>query len=228
MNGIEKITGRILADVEAETQALLAEAKANADEIAAGYADKAKAQTAAILARGEANADQRKERLASMAGLEGRKLTLAAKQELVEAAFDGALKQLTGLEKEMYIALLADLCVKACRTGKEEVIFSRKDRDAVGAAVVAKANEKLAKAVAPKLPDSVTETRAGAVLDKVVTAGAALLNGTGMLTVSQETREMAGGLVLKDEDVETNCSFEVMLHLRHDELANEVAKLLFD
>lgn len=228
MNGIEKITGQILADVEAETQALLAEAKANADEIAAGYADKAQAQSAAILARGEANADQRKDRLASMAGLEGRKLTLAAKQEMVEAAFDGALKQLTGLEKEKYIALLADLCVKASRTGKEEVIFSRKDKDAVGAAVVAKANEKLAKAVAPKLPDSVTETRAGAVLDKVVTAGAALLNGTGMLTVSQETREMAGGLVLKNEDVETNCSFEVMLHLRHDELANEVAKLLFD
>ena len=48
-----------------------------------------------------------------------------------------------------------------------------------------------------------------------------------MLTLAEDTRPMAGGLILRDDKVETNCSFEVLIHLQRDALANEVAKTLF-
>ncbi len=82
--------------------------------------------------------------------------------------------------------------------------------------------------MAPKLPDELTETKAGAVLDKVVTGASAVLAGTGMLTMAEETRPMAGGLILRDDKVETNCSFEVLIHLQKEDLAAEVARALFE
>ena len=217
MNGIEKITGQIDADVQKEIDELPAQAPAQAAEL-----------SGAILPTGTQDAAQREERLASVAQLEARKLVLAAKQEMVGKAFDKALADLAALPDEQYVALLADLAVKASRTGREQVIFSQKDRSRFGKAVVTRANEILARRVAPKLPDELTETKAGAVLDKVVTGASAVLAGTGMLTMAEETRPMAGGLILRDDKVETNCSFEVLIHLQKEDLAAEVARALFE
>lgn len=81
--------------------------------------------------------------------------------------------------------------------------------------------------MAPKLPEELTASRAGAVLDKVVARSTAVLAGTGMLTLSEETRPMAGGLILRDGRVETNCSFEVLIRLQRGALSAEVAQVLF-
>ena len=227
MNGIEKITGQIDADVQKEIDAALDQAKAQAREIEDRYASQAQAQAEAIRRKGEQDAALRQERLVDVAKLEARKSLLAAKQDLVGQAFDLALKKLLELPDQEYIDLLAKLAVAASRTGREQVIFSQKDRSRFGKAVVTRANELLARQVAPKLPDDLTETRAGAVLDKVVTGASAVLAGTGMLTMAEESRPMAGGLILRDGRVETNCSFEVLIHLQWDALSAEVARALF-
>ncbi|MEG1878313.1 MAG: V-type ATP synthase subunit E family protein [Pseudoflavonifractor sp.] len=227
MNGIEKITGQITADAQAEIDAINADARAQGAEYAADCAAKAQADGAEIRRRGAVNAAQREERLASVAGLEARKSLLGAKQEMVTKAFDRALDRLCALPDEEYIALLASLAVKAARTGREQVIFSQKDRNRVGKAVVTRANELLAQAVAPKLPEEITDTRAGAMLARAVSGASALLAGTGMLTLAEGTRPMKGGIVLSDGEVETNCSFEVLVRLQKDSLTGEVVKTLF-
>ena len=227
MNGIEKITGQIDADLQKELDDLKAQTQTRAAEITAGYDRQAQELTQSILERGRREADLRRERLDSVAQLEARKLTLSAKQEMVARAFDLALQKLTELPEADYIALLARLAVEASRTGREQVIFSQKDRARYGKQVVTQANEILAKRVAPKLPEDLTASRAGAVLDRVVTGASAVLSGTGMLTLAEESRPMAGGLILRDGRVETNCSFEVLIHLQRDALSAEVAKALF-
>ena len=126
------------------------------------------------------------------------------------------------------MALLADLAARAATTGREQLIFSQKDRARIGKQVVAAANEKLAKAVAPELPDALAESKAGAILDKVVSGASALLAGTGMLTLSEETRPLRGGFILSDGDVEVNCAFETLVRLERGEISGEVAKALFD
>ena len=136
MNGIEKIIDRISGDAQAEIDAILAEANAEAAEITARYEAQAKAEADEILKRGAAAAAEREDRLASMAQMEGRKAGLAAKQEVIEEAFALALKKLLALPEDQYVALLAGLAAKASVTGKETLIFSAKDRDTVGKKVV--------------------------------------------------------------------------------------------
>ena len=227
MNGIEKITGQIDADLQKELDDLKAQTQTRAAEITAGYDRQAQELTQSILERGRREADLRRERLDSVAQLEARKLTLSANQEMVARAFDPALQKLTELPEADYIALLARLAVEASRTGREQVIFSQKDRARYGKQVVTQANEILAKRVAPKLPEDLTASRAGAVLDRVVTGASAVLSGTGMLTVAEEIRPMAGGLILRDGRVESNCSFEVLIRLQRGPLSAEVARVLF-
>lgn len=228
MNGIEKITARIAEDGKAENDALLAEARAQAAEITAKYQAEAKAAADEVLDQGRKNAEARARHLDSTAQMECRKAVLAAKQDVIEEAFQAAHKKLLSLPREEYVAFLADLAVKASVTGKEKLIFSEADRTQVGKAVVAAANEKLAKAVAPKLPDEVAGSKVGAVLDKVVAGASAVLNGTGMLTLAEEARPMDGGFILSDGAVEVNCTFDTLIRLQRGALAGEVAKVLFD
>ena len=136
MNGIEKIIDRISGDAQAEIDAILAEARAEAAEITAKYEAQAQAEADEILKRGTAAAAEREERLASMAQMEGRKAELAAKQEVIEEAFALALSKLQALPEDKYVELLAGLAAKASATGKEKLIFSAKDRDTVGKKVV--------------------------------------------------------------------------------------------
>ena len=228
MNGLDQIKARIAADAQAQADGLLAEAKAQAQAIRADYDRQAQALAQTILEKGERDAAEQVRHMENMAALEGRKQILATKQEMLSLAFDKALEQLLSLPEETYVDLLSDLCVKAAVTGREEVLFSKADRDKVGKKVVARANEKLAKQVAPKLPDELTGSAAGAILDKVVTAGSALLAGTGQLTVSEQTRPIRGGFILAGEGVEVNCAFETLVRLSRAGLEQEVAAILFD
>ena len=143
MDGIEKITGRIAADGQKEADAILAEARRQAGEIAARYDAQAQKESGEILSRGRRAADERVERLAGVAQLDARKLELAAKQEMLKKAYDLALEKLENLPDDQAVALLARLAVEASSTGREQVILSQKDRARYGKAAVTRANEKL-------------------------------------------------------------------------------------
>ena len=175
MNGIEKITGQIDADVQKEIDAALDQARAQAQEIQDRYASQAQTQAEAIRRKGEQDAALRQERLVDVAKLEARKTILAAKQELVGQAFDLALKKLLELPDQEYISLLAKLAVSASRTGREQVILSQKDRSRYGKQAVTMANDMLAKKAGPRAAQT-----------------------DGMLTLAEESRPMAGGLILRD------------------------------
>lgn len=203
MNGIEKITARIQQDAQAEIDELLATARTQADEILAEAKLRAEAAKEGILAKGRVMVEERQSRLASVTQLECRKANLAAKQAVLQEAFQLAVKKLCTLPEDEYIALLSDLAVEASSTGREKLIFSQADRARVGKAVVMMANEKLARASAP-------------------------LNGTAMLTLAEETRPLQGGFILSDGTVEVNCGFDTLVWLQRDALAGEVAKVLFE
>ena len=227
MDGIEKITGKIAADTQAEVDAVLNEARAQAADILAGHEARGRAEAEAVLAKGRRAAADREERLVALTQLECRKAVLEAKQEMIGEAFRLAEEKLTSLPREEYAALLAGLAVRASATGREELIFSPEDRETVGLQVAAAANAILAKQAAPELPQEVTATKAGALLDKVVTGAAGLLTGAALLTVSKETRPMSGGFILREGDVEVSCTFDTLIRLQREKLAGQVAAVLF-
>lgn len=229
MNGIEKITARIETDAKAEVAEILREAEEKAAAIREQYKAQAQAEAKAAEAAGREAAQRQAERLESAAQMEAKKRLLAAKQACLNAAFDKAQEKLLALDEGEYAQLLAKTAVSASRTGKEEIILNAKDRERVGPQVVAWANTLLAEAAAPKAAEKAGKVggKAGAVLSAVVTGANALLQGTAMLTLAQDTREMAGGLMLRDGNVEVNCAFETQLRVLREEMAAQVAEILF-
>ena len=141
MDGIERISRRLAEDTQAEIDRILGEARAQAEETAARYKAQAEAETKELSERNNRAAAEREERLVSMAQMESRKTLLAARQEMVEKAYNRALDKLSRLPEAQYADVLADLLAEASSTGKEEAVFSAKDQK-VGKIAVGKANAK--------------------------------------------------------------------------------------
>ena len=227
MNGIEKITARIRQDADADVAAIRAQAEAQAAQIRAQYEAQAKAQAEKAAESCRQAARQRLERLESVAEMEGKTSLLTAKQACIDQAFAKAREKLLTLPEADYVELLAKLAARSSVTGREEIVLNRRDREAVGAKVAARANELLAQAAAPELPAELKESKAGSILTKVVTGASALLQGTAMLTLAPDTAEIEGGLILRDGQVEVNCAFETQLRLLRENMAGQVAQVLF-
>ena len=227
MKGIEKITARIQQDANADIAAQMKAAEEKAAAVRAQYEAQAREETAKAAENAEKAALQLVERAESAARMDAKKLILSAKQECIDKAFAQAAKNLLTLPEEEYVDLLARIAARSAQTGREEVLLNQRDRDAVGAKVVSRANQILAKSVAPNLPEELKSSKAGKIIDKVVTGANAVLQGTAMLTLAQETRDITGGLILRDGSVEINCAFETQLRLLREEMAADVATVLF-
>ena len=227
MTGIEKITARIQEDAAAEIAALKREAEEKAAAVLAGYEETARAESARAAEKAEEDARLLLERAESAARMEERSMVLAAKQACIDQAFAKAREKLLTLPEADYVELLAKLAARSSVTGREEIVLNRRDREAVGAKVAARANELLAQAAAPELPAELKESKAGSILTKVVTGASALLQGTAMLTLAPDTAEIEGGLILRDGQVEVNCAFETQLRLLRENMAGQVAQVLF-
>lgn len=198
MNGIDKITARIQAEADAENAKALDGAEQEAAAALEEYKRAADAEYASLMADAEASAASQKEQLISAARLEVNKQLLAQKQELLAEAFDKAAAELRAMPTEQYLSLLTKLAVAASRTGREEIILNAADRAAYGEQTVAGANAAL--------------TAAGR---------------EAQLTLSADTYDMDGGLVLKDGRIEVNCSLASLIENRREELSVEVARILF-
>ena len=123
---------------------------------------------------------------------------LGLKQELVSAAYDKAKKALLGLDEDKYVAFLAGQACAAALTGSEEVILSQADRSRLGEKLVSAANAALKERGLP-----------------------------GELRLSDETRPISGGLVLRRGSIEVNCTLDKLLEMSRGSLDAEVASVLF-
>lgn len=198
MEGIEKITARIIEDAEREIAAMQQETEEEVNTLLAQAQTEAEQESMELLIRGRRAAEERRERLSSSADMECRKLELAAKQELLQQSFDAALEELCALPQERYVTLLSALAVEASSSGRERMILSARDADRLGEEIVKAANAALQKA-----------------------------GRRGELTLSQETRPIPGGFILAEGDVELNCAFDTLIQLQREKLEKEVAAILF-
>ena len=198
MNGIERISQRLISDAEAEIAALNAETEEKCQAIRAEYEEKARQAYDARIQEGTRACQQRAERYASAAELEAKKSILAFKQEQVAKTFDAAAAQLAKLPREAYVTFLAQQAAAAASCGEEELVFNAEDAANVGKAVAKAANELL---------------RERGV--------------NGNLTVSEQTRPIPGGVIVRMGDIEVNCAVDMLVEMRRGELAAQVAELLF-
>lgn len=198
MDGINKIVDRIAAETRQEIEAMKAETDEKCKEILSNYDKIADEEYNKILVAGEKDCELQVQRLNSAAAMEAKKIMLAMKQQEVDNILEEATKKICALPEEEYITFLAKLAGEAAFTGVEEVIFNNNDKSSVSKAVVKSANDILKKrGIMPKL------------------------------TVSDETRDILGGVIVKQGDIEINCSVETLVSLSREDLASQIAEILF-
>lgn len=218
MNGVANITDKILAEAKAYESEQLALAKSEADAISGEYAAQASEVVKEIKADCEAKVKLTAERAQSRGEMDTRKAVLAAKQEAISAAFDEALAQMVKMPDEDKILMMVRLGIKY-QTGDAEYIFSKAERDTIGAVVVETINALYAK-------QQLKETFSGTLVEKIKKL---VVNQPEKLTakLSDKTGDFSGGFILKQGDIENNCTFEILVGGVREELESEVSSILF-
>jgi len=194
----DKLREKILEDARQQAKAIIQRAENEAADILNAAKAKAEEKERAAAEKARKEAEERKSRLLASADLEGRKQILQAKQEVVDEAFSRAIDKLCSLPANQYVDIIASMAVEAVSSGTEEIILSSKDRDVYGTKIVNIVNKKLS-----------AKGMKGAV------------------RLSDITRDIKGGFILRSGDVEINNSFDVIVKMRRDELETEVVKVLF-
>ncbi|MEG2074051.1 MAG: V-type ATP synthase subunit E family protein, partial [Angelakisella sp.] len=136
-------------------------------------------------------------RAASQSGIEQRNLKLTARRAAIDATFEKAMETLCGMSDEKKVAFYSDMAVNAI-TGDAELIMNASEKASIGDAVVKMTSKKL------------VEGR------KVI-----------KLYISDEVGKFRGGIKLREGNIETNCTFEVLVSRAKEDLEPEVARILF-
>lgn len=198
MDGINKITERIAAETRDEIAVMQAETVEKCRSIKEAYNNTAQEEYWNLIRLGTKEVESQVSRLSSTANMEAKKSVLAMKQEAVAHVFEETVSRLCSMPEEQYVDFLAKQAALAANTGLEEIVFNAKDKAGCSKAVTKAANELLKKrGLLPKL------------------------------TVSELTGSFKGGLMVKQGDIEVNCTVEKLVELSKGELASQVAELLF-
>ena len=198
MNGIDQITARILAGADEQANAILAEAKNECDRIRKENSAFAQKAYQERMKAGKDQFNMTLQQRKKAASLNAKKNQLATKQELVAKVFETARERLLSLPEDEYAEFLAGLAAGCARTGHETVDFSEKEAGACAEKVLRRANELLAEKGLP---------------------GELVMGGT--------VSHMSGGLIVRDGNIETNCSIDLLVEQKKSEMSREVADYLF-
>lgn len=183
---IEKITSKILSDAENQSKILLDDAKSQADGIIAEATQKADE----IVEKAQQNGAEEKKKLISrrkaVADIDGRKIVLQEKQQLIGECFDKAIEKITSMKKEDYLEFIV-ASVKNTGVIEGELILNQKDRDSVGMDLIGKLNSKMPGSKFT-LSEEMRNIRGGFLLRN----GSVYINGTIESLINEAKEELVG------------------------------------
>ncbi len=199
MKGTEKIIAHIRADGDAEAKKILDAAAKQAEEIRAASFKEALSEYERLMQAGNAECEDILSGSRRIAEMEAKKSVLSVKQEMISAAFDAAREEIVNMPRDKYTQFLARMAAEAAVGGMEEIVLNARDKAEVGKAVCKAANELLSAKGTP-----------------------------GKLTVSEDTADISGGVIVRFGGIETNCSIDALIRQRRSGLSTEVAAALFE
>lgn len=133
MTGLENILSKIEEEARGRADAILQDARQQAEDIRANARAEAGRQADEIAAKGEKDAADALARAQSAAELYKRKAELSAKQRLIQETIEAARRQLREMEPEAYFSLLQNLAVAHALPQEGQIFLSPEDRERVPA-----------------------------------------------------------------------------------------------
>lgn len=199
MKGTEKIIAHIRADGDAEAKKIIDAASKQAEEKRAESFKAALSEYEKLMQAGNAECEDILSGSRRIAEMEAKKSVLSVKQEMISAAFDAAREEIVNMPRDKYTQFLARMAAEAAASGMEEIVLNARDKAEVGKSVCKAANELLSAKGTP-----------------------------GKLTVSEDTADISGGVIVRFGGIETNCSIDALIRQRRSGLSTEVAAVLFE
>ena len=199
MKGTEKIIAHIRADGDAEAKKIIDAASKQAEEKRAESFKAALSEYEKLMQAGNAECEDILSGRRRIAGMGAKKSGLSVKQEMISAAFDAAREEIVNMPRDKYTQFLARMAAEAAASGMEEIVLNARDKAEVGKSVCKAANELLSAKGTP-----------------------------GKLTVSEDTADISGGVIVRFGGIETNCSIDALIRQRRSGLSTEVAAAMFE
>ena len=220
MTGLDKMTGKIIADAEADAQKILEQADAECAAIRGRYVAAANAERDRLHEQAGRECEGLIVRAKSSAAMAERDVMLEARGRLMDEAYAVAEKEIRQLPNQKYLELLLDMLKGAlkrqldaeketlelygedCSPEEYGVILNRIDRERYGSELIG----KLQRSVVGKMnPANVSKVR-----------------------LLSETADISGGLILRCGNVEANCSLEMVFADVRRKTEARVSHVLFD
>ena len=199
MKGTEKIIAHIRADGDAEAKKIIDAASKQAEEKRAESFKAALSEYEKLMQAGNAECEDILSGSRRIAEMEAKKSVLSVKQEMISAAFDAAREEIVNMPRDKYTQFLARMAAETAASGMEEIVLNARDKAEVGKSVCKAANELLSAKGTP-----------------------------GKLTVSEDTADISGGVIVRFGGIETNCSIDALIRQRRSGLSTEVAAAMFE
>ena len=220
MTGLEKVTGKIIADAKADADLVLARADETCAAIRAESQSRVEVELEKLREASDRECEALITRARSSAAMVKRNALLEKRAALLDEAYAAAERNIKTLPSDQYLDLLFKMLRGAVRRQVEgeqeslrlygediapaayEILLNVHDRDTYGEELLA----RFKKTMYGKLPDE--------ALAKV--------------RLSADTARISGGLILRCGAVEENCSLSMLFaHVRRETEA-KISRLLFD
>jgi V/A-type H+-transporting ATPase subunit E len=221
MNGLSKITDKILNQARAEAADTLSVAEERCTEISAEYASRAGEIRRKVALGAKAKAEEIINCARSSGNIMEKNMILSAKVELIDKAFAKAEREILDMPEEKYVDLLSSLLASTFVRQLEE---EKKNRELYGkdsAEVTEKYEVLLCKTDKERIGDKLIPD----VKRKLV--GRDALDKFGMIVMARETVDIKGGFILRVGSMDINNSVEAILGELRPRLECEINKILF-
>ena len=220
MTGLKKIIARIIDDANAQAQEILDEATEKSIEVRTQNLADARAAQDRLIAEAEKEGEALVVRAKSSAAMERRNIELSAKSEMIDRAFDRAMQEIYEMDREEYAGLLLSLL---CKILIEQRIAERDSMRLY--------NE----CIAPDYYELMLNDRDSGDVAAYIISGVRTAAATGKIPadmpakvrLAPETAQIDGGFVLRCGDIETNCSFAMMLAALRPVLEPRIQQILY-
>ena len=233
MKGLDRITERIEQDAKQKAEAIIKQAEESAAQLMAEASRECEAEVALIDKKADTDAEQLVQSARMSMEFERKRNLLTKKQEIISHVFNTALERLLGMPGDDYTKLLAATALRAVTDGEGgELLLNPSDRDKHGAAVVDMVNASLMGDKISSAADVVKEVLSGLKGGKLPSIAKLAEDMTSAvtgkpITLSDDTANIAGGLIIRRGSIELNCAFDVAVHMMAEKSAHEVADVLF-
>ena len=216
MNGLARITDRIIESAEEFEKSVLSDAEKKVEEIKLEAKAEASLYKAKETERAEKESLNIIDRAQSSADLEKRNAVLSAKAKCIELAYEKARELILGMKKDEYEKFLTGLCAKTVNEDYKRNCELRNmypdDEKEVCDTYELIFNEKDKKEYSKN----------------VLTALSSLVDGKVKLLVSESCRDICAGVIIKCASVEINNSVDAILSNVRETSESEVISIIFN